>query len=78
MYRLASESELKKYGKSWSLSAKALALANQQKACWPLAGTNYRALKNVRESEINFGSFIVKYQFNPRAKYRLQQPTEYL
>lgn len=65
MYRLTSENELKKYGKTWSLSAKALALANQQKACWPLAGNNYRALKNSRESEISFGTFVVKYQFNP-------------
>jgi len=65
MYRTIPESELKKFGKTWSVSVQAIALLNQQKAAWSLAGINYRALKNVRESVFDFGHFRIKYQFNP-------------
>jgi hypothetical protein len=63
--QLIAESELKKYGKTYNLSRQAIALVNQQKATWPLAAANYKALKTVRESSFSFGQFIVKYQFNP-------------
>jgi hypothetical protein len=65
MMRLISETELKKYGKTYSLSSQAIALVNQQKATWPLAATNYKALKTVRESSFNMGYFTIKVQFNP-------------
>jgi hypothetical protein len=65
MMRLISETELKKYGKTYSLSRQAISLVNQQKATWPLAATNYKALKNVRENSFNMGHFILKIQYNP-------------
>jgi hypothetical protein len=65
MMPLISESELKKYGKTYSLSKQAIALVNQQKATWPLASANYKALKTVRETSLNMGHYILKYQFNP-------------
>jgi hypothetical protein len=63
--RLIAESELKKYGKTYNVSRQAIALVNQQKAIWPLATTNYKALKTVRESIYNMGYFTLKVQYNP-------------
>jgi hypothetical protein len=65
MTPLISETELKKFGKTYSLSKQAIALVNQQKATWELASSNYKALNNVRESSFGFDHFKVKYQFNP-------------
>jgi hypothetical protein len=62
--RLISETELKKYGKTYNVSRQAIALVNQQKATWPLATANYNTLKTVRESSFSMGHFTVKYQFN--------------
>jgi hypothetical protein len=65
MMQLISENELKKYGKTYNVSRQAIALVNQQKATWPLAATNYKALKNVRESIFNMAHFTLKVQYNP-------------
>lgn len=48
-----------------SLENEILALFERQISNWPLATTNYAALKNVREKEFDFGSYSIKVQFNP-------------
>ncbi len=63
--RIISEEELQKYGTTWSLSRKAVALVNQQKATWPLAGANYRSLKQVETKWFDFGTFRMACQYNP-------------
>ncbi len=63
--RLISEKELKKYGKTYSLSKQAIALVNQQKANWELASANYRSLKKVQTRSFDFGHFRIDCQFNP-------------
>jgi hypothetical protein len=60
-----SEAELKKYGKTDSLSQKAIALVDHQKANWKLASDNYRSLKLVQTRNFEFGHFRVVCQFNP-------------
>lgn len=60
-----TESELKKYGTTDSLSHQAVALVNQQKAKWKLASDNYRSLKLVETRSFQFGHFRVVCQFNP-------------
>lgn len=60
-----TENELKKYGKTYSLSKKAIALVNHQKINWPLAAENYPSLKMVRTSTFSFGHFRIDCQFNP-------------
>jgi len=62
---IITENELKKYGKTFSLSKKALALINHQKANWPLASANYTSLRQVQNRSFNFGHFRIDCQFNP-------------
>lgn len=63
--RIISEEELQKYGTTWSLSRKAVALVNQQRATWPVAGANYRSLRQVETKWFDFGHFRIVCQFNP-------------
>lgn len=63
--KFITDEELKKYGTTWSLSARARALVNQQKATWPGAGDHYRSLKKVQTREVSFGYFRILLQFNP-------------
>ncbi|HPT32834.1 MAG TPA: DUF4922 domain-containing protein, partial [Prolixibacteraceae bacterium] len=62
---IISEQELKKYGKTFSLSAQAIALVNQQKATWKPASSNYRSLKEVQIRSFDFGHFRIDCQYNP-------------
>jgi hypothetical protein len=62
---ILTENELKKYGKTYSLSKRAIALVNHQKANWPLAATNYPSLKLARTRTLSFGHFRIDCQFNP-------------
>jgi ATP adenylyltransferase/5',5'''-P-1,P-4-tetraphosphate phosphorylase II len=39
--------------------------AEEQKQSWPLAAANYTGLSSVEEKHFDFGSFVVKVQFNP-------------
>lgn len=63
--KFITDEELKKYGTTWSLSARARALVNQQKASWQNAGDHYRSLRKVQTREISFGHFRILLQFNP-------------
>lgn len=63
--QIISEKELKKHGTTWSLSRQAVALVNQQKSVWPLAGANYRSLRAVETKTFHFGLFRVECHFNP-------------
>ena len=60
-----TDNDLKKYGKTYSLSKKAIALVNHQKANWPLATSNYPSLRKVQTRSFNFGHFRIDCQFNP-------------
>lgn len=40
-------------------------LLQEQLEEWPLAKTNFEALKNVKSKEFQFDNFIIKVQFNP-------------
>lgn len=62
---ILTESELRKYGKTFSMSKMAIALINHQKANWPLATGNYASLKQVRTQRFDFGHFRMDCQFNP-------------
>ncbi len=59
-----SQNDLKKYGKTYSLSVLAIALVNHQKANWELASNNYRSLKQVKNSSFDFNHFRIDCQFN--------------
>lgn len=59
------DTDLKKYGKTFSLSKKAISLINHQKANWPLAAANYASLRQVQHRSFNFGHFRIDCQFNP-------------
>lgn len=39
--------------------------AEEQKLDWPLAAANYAGLDKVEEKQFEFGSFVIKAQFNP-------------
>ena len=60
-----THNDLKKYGKTYSLSVLAVALVNHQKANWELPANNYRLLKQVRKTTYNFDYFRIDCQFNP-------------
>ncbi len=60
-----TDNDLKKYGKTFSLSKKAIALVNHQKASWPLAASNYPSLRQVQTRTFDFGHFRIDCQFNP-------------
>lgn len=60
-----TDQTLKKYGKIWSVSSKAIALVNQQKAVWPLATDNYRSLRQVLSRSFEFDGFNIECQYNP-------------
>ena len=62
---ILTESELRKYGKTFSFSKMAIALVNHQKANWPLAAGNYASLRQVRTQSFDFGHFRMDCQFNP-------------
>jgi hypothetical protein len=63
--RTLTDEELKKFGTTWSWSARAKALVNQQKATWATAGEHYRSLRQVETRVADFGSFRVLLQHNP-------------
>ena len=63
--RILSEEELKKYGTTWSWSARAKALINQQKATWETAASHYRSLRQVESRWVDFGHFRICLQHNP-------------
>lgn len=60
-----TDKELKKFGKTYSLSKRAIALVNQQRNIWELAGTNYHSLRQVQTRTFSFGHFRIDCQHNP-------------
>lgn len=60
-----TEKELKKFGKTYSLSKRAIALVNQQRGNWDLAGTNYHSLRQLQTRSFHFGHFRIDCQHNP-------------
>jgi hypothetical protein len=60
-----TDNDLKKYGKTFSLSKRAIALINHQKASWPLAASNYASLRQIQTRTFDFGHFRIDCQFNP-------------
>jgi hypothetical protein len=62
---IITEQELARYGQTWSLSRKAIALVNQQKATWLIASENYRCLRSIKIRNFDFGNFHMECQFNP-------------
>ncbi len=63
--RFLTAEELSRYGQTWSLSKKAIALVNQQRATWDLAAANYRALQQAQTRNFSFGHVHIDGQFNP-------------
>ncbi|MGW8314320.1 MAG: DUF4922 domain-containing protein [Bacteroidales bacterium] len=49
-----------------TLQEKATALFEDQKISWPMLGTNWNLLKEVRVRELRFGDFLIRLQFNPK------------
>jgi hypothetical protein len=62
---IIDEQELAKYGQTWSLTRKAIALVNQQKATWQIASENYRSLRRIQIRTFDFGNFHLECQYNP-------------
>lgn len=60
-----ADKELKKFGKTYSLSKRAIALVNHQRFNWDLAGINYHSLRNVQTKTFHFGHFRLECQHNP-------------
>jgi hypothetical protein len=60
-----TEIDLKKFGKTFSLSKRAIALVNHEKANWPLAEAGYSSLRQVQTRTFDFGHFRIDCQFNP-------------
>ena len=60
-----TEKELKKFGKTFSLSKRTIALVNQQRSHWELAGTNYQLLREIQTRTFQFGHFRIDCQHNP-------------
>lgn len=60
-----TDNDLKKYGKTFSLSKRAIALVNHEKANWPLAATGYSSIRQVQTRTFDFGHFRIDCQFNP-------------
>lgn len=60
-----SDNELKKFGKTFSQSKRAIALVNHQKANWPAASSGYSSLRQLQTRSFDFGHFRIDCQFNP-------------
>jgi hypothetical protein len=60
-----TENDLKKFGKTFSLSKRAIALVNHQKVNWPSASSGYSSLRQVQTRTFKFGHFRIDCQFNP-------------
>ncbi len=63
--KLISESSLEKFLDSYSVSAKAKALFQQQIKSWQLAKQNYSELNSIQKNFFEFDGFSIKIQFNP-------------
>lgn len=59
-----SPKELSKFGSVENLNKQALALVEQQKSTWGLAGKNFEALTRIQTRDFNFGHFKITTQFN--------------
>ena len=57
--------DLQPYGPVSTFSDQAKTLVRYQQAYWKLAKKNYEGLEKVESKSFDFGSFIVKVQFNP-------------
>ncbi len=57
--------ELSNYGQVDNLNEQAIALVQQQKVNWELAGKNYAALSEVHKKEFDFGHFQIHAHHNP-------------
>lgn len=62
---LITTKELSKYGLVDNLNEKAVALVQQQKTNWELAGKNYAALSDVQKKDFSFGHFQIHAHHNP-------------
>ena len=49
-----------------TLQAQATALFEEQKTGWPLLGSNWNLLKEVRVKEFRFDDVVIRLQFNPK------------
>jgi len=48
------------------IQEQATALFEDQKKSWPLLGTHWNLLKEVKVRELRFGEFVIRMQFNPK------------
>ena len=62
--KIISSQELSKFGQVENLDKQALALVEQQKSTWGLAGKNFEALTRIQTRDFDFGRFKITAQFN--------------